>query len=304
MHELWRGNANAWECDEMGHLNVKAYLAKGMQAIARLAERAGLDTAFSAGATATLRPAEWHVRFLGEARPGAALHIEGGFTRIGDTDAEAVLVMRHSGDRRIAATLTVRIDHVVPDSGRVFSWPARFRDAAEALQIDAVAEAAPRGVPEADWSGDVSLKRAEALDLFAIGLGRIRSEDVDVFGLMRPEFAIGKVSDSVANFTRAFPDRRMSDDGDPKGGALLECRIRMRRWPRAGQGYAVRSGLAASTDKVRHIVHWVLDPHSGKPWWTVEGIAATLNLRTRRIEAASEDELASISGAIREGLRG
>ena len=42
MRELWRGNANAWECDEMGHLNVKSYLAKAMQAVARLIEDAGL----------------------------------------------------------------------------------------------------------------------------------------------------------------------------------------------------------------------------------------------------------------------
>jgi len=27
MREVWRGNSAAWECDELGHLNVRAYLA-------------------------------------------------------------------------------------------------------------------------------------------------------------------------------------------------------------------------------------------------------------------------------------
>lgn len=304
MNELWRGNANAWECDEMGHLNVKAYLGKGMQAIARLTEQSGLSRAFSAGATATVRPVEWHVRFLGEARPGAPLYIEGGFTRIGDSDADIALVMRHSGDGRLAATLTVRVEHVVPDTGRIFDWPSRFRREAEQLQVEPVAESAPRGLPPADWNELVSLKRAEALRLFPIGLGRIGVEDSDVFGVMRPEFLIGKVSDSVANFVQAFPDRRASEGEDPKGGALLECRIRVRRFPRTGDGYMVRSALSGGTDKVRQLVHWVLDPRTGKPWWTVEGIAATLNLRTRRIEAATPAELDDISKAVRDGLKG
>ncbi|MEN0652768.1 MULTISPECIES: thioesterase family protein [Hyphobacterium] len=304
MHELWRGNANAWECDEMGHLNVKAYLGKGMQAIARLTEQAGLAGAFSAGAMATLRPVEWHVRFLGEARPGAPLFIEGGVARIGDSDADIALAMRHSGDGRLAATLTARVEHVVPDSGRVFAWPSRFRGTAEALMVEPLPESAPRGLPPADWSELVSLKRAEALRLFPIGLGRIGSEDADVFGRMRPEFLIGKVSDSVANFVQAFPDRSLNDEADPKGGALLECRIRVRRYPRPGDGFAVRSALSGGTDKVRQIVHWVLDPLTGKPWWTVEGIAATLNLRTRRIEAATPAELQDIAKAVRDGLKG
>lgn len=304
MHELWRGNANAWECDEMGHLNVKAYIGKGMQAVARLTELAGLPDAFRPGATATVTPAELHVRFLGEARPGAALFIEGGFTRVGDDDCEIALVMRHSGDRRLAAALTLRAVHIVPKRRRTFPWPSRFRSAAETLRTEAIEEAAPRGLPEAEGNTKVSMKQAEAHGLYSLGLGRIGAEDVDVFGRMRPEFLLGKVSDSVANFADAFPDRRFEGDSDPRGGALLETRIRVHRWPGAGDGFAVRSALAGSTNKIRHIVHWVLDPHTGRPWWTVEGIAATLNLKTRRVEAASEAELAQISGAVRDGLKG
>ena len=300
MRELWRGNANAWECDEMGHLNVKSYLGKGMQAITRLIEDAGLTGAFLPGATATVQPGEIHVRFLGEARPGAPLFIEGGITRIGESDADILLIMRHSGDQRIAATLNWTVKHIVPVSRRVFPWPTRFRSAAEELQITSIDESGPRGLRPASGAEQVSLKQANALDLFQLGLGRFGQEDADVFGAMRAECLLGKVSDSVANFAQAFPDRQFDGDEDPKGGALLETRIRVHRWPKAGEGFVVRSALAGMTDKVRHIVHWVLDPVSGRPWWTVEGIAATLNLRTRRIEAAPPDELEMIGKAVRK----
>lgn len=304
MRELWRGNANAWECDEMGHLNVKSYLAKAMQAVARLIEDAGLAGAFRPGATATVQTGEIHIRFLGEARPGAPLFIEGGFIRIGGDDADIALVMRHSGDHRLAATLTWTVRHIVPGSPKAFPWPSRFQSAAADLTASLPDEARPRGLDASPGCQTVSLVQADALDLFQLGLGRFGQEDADVFGAMRAECLLGKVSDSVANFAQAFPDRQFEVTDDPRGGALLEARIRVHRWPQAGDGFVVRSALAGMTDKVRHIVHWVIDPVTGKPWWTVEGIAATLNLRTRRVEAASPEELTLIGKAVRADLRG
>lgn len=56
MIELWRGNANAWECDELGHMNVRFYLAKAMEALGNLADKAGLNGVYLQDATATLIP--------------------------------------------------------------------------------------------------------------------------------------------------------------------------------------------------------------------------------------------------------
>ena len=39
MQVLWRGNANTWECDELGHLNVRFYMAKAQEALAGLADQ-------------------------------------------------------------------------------------------------------------------------------------------------------------------------------------------------------------------------------------------------------------------------
>ena len=31
--EVWRGGVNTWECDEMGHLNVRFYVARAMEGL-------------------------------------------------------------------------------------------------------------------------------------------------------------------------------------------------------------------------------------------------------------------------------
>ena len=117
-------------------------------------------------------------------------------------------------------------------------------------------------------------------------MGRFNTADMDVFGRMRPELLLGRVSDSVVNFQGCFPEEWDYHQGKGKGrsgSALLECRILPRRWPRAGDGYVIRSGLRAAGPKVRNLVHWVLDPTTGEPWWTMEGVAAPMDLDARKL---------------------
>ena len=69
MIELWRGNANAWECDERGHMNVQFYLAKASEAVGNLAALAGLGNVSRSDNYATLLPRTLHIKFLAEAHP-------------------------------------------------------------------------------------------------------------------------------------------------------------------------------------------------------------------------------------------
>ena len=148
MIELWRGNANAWECDELGHMNVRFYLAKAMEAVANLSDRVGLIGAFREDATATLIPDGLHIRFLAEARPGAPLVILGGFTALRDRHADLLLVMKHAGLDKVAATFRLTIAHASPRIMRTFDWPARFHVLAKTLSISPLDIAQPRGLDE------------------------------------------------------------------------------------------------------------------------------------------------------------
>ncbi|MCW5724749.1 MAG: thioesterase family protein [Maricaulaceae bacterium] len=305
MIDLWRGNANAWECDELGHMNVRFYLAKAHQAVQALAEAAGLYGAFRAGTSATLIPREVHIRFLAESRPGAPLYIRGGFAGADAASALAVLVMTHAVSGKTAATFRIRLDHAEPVSGRPFAWPARFADHLKALTVDSPAEAAPRGLTEDDPETEISLARAEALGLTEIGRGRFSVQDCDVFGRMNPELLLGKVSDSVIHFQSAFPEEfgGHSGAGPEVAGALVECRQIVRRWPRAGDGFVIRSGLNGADEKVRKLVHWVLDPETGAPWWSTQGVALMMDLNARRLAPTAPETLALLRKAVVPGLR-
>ncbi len=305
MIELWRGNVNAWECDELGHFNVRFYLARLSEAIANLAEAAGLNPIQRADALATLVLRDIHVRFLAEAHPGAPIYIEGGILDHDASTATAIFVMRHSGTGQPAATFRTVLAHASPDSAESFAWPKRFHARAAGLKADLPDFAAPRGLSLDDKTVIASPERADALGLQTIGRGRFGPEEMDAFGWMRSEFLLGRVSDSVTNFAAAFPEewsRHAGQDSRNIASALLECRIRPRRWPQCGDGYVIRSGLKSAGPKVRNIVHWVMEPATGRVWWTMEGVAAPMDLDARKLLDVDPDIQAQVTAACIDGL--
>ena len=305
MIELWRGCVNAWECDELGHYNVRFYLARACEALANLAEAAGLNPIQRSDALATLIPQTLHIRFLAEARPGAPLCIEGGFLGHDTTRADVLLVMRHSGSGKPAATFTIKLAHAAPASALPFAWPKRFAAAATSLAVALPDEASPRGLDVRRSTRPASWKAADALGLPVIGRGRFGAAEMDAFGWLRAEFLLGRVSDSVTNFAAAFPEEWAMHAGAPSariGSALLEAVIHVDRWPRAGDGYAIRSGLKSAGPKVRNIVHWVLEPATGKPWWTMEGVAAPMDLDQRKLAVIDPETQAKVEAAVVPGI--
>jgi acyl-CoA thioester hydrolase len=311
MIDLWRGNANAWECDELGHMNVKFYLAKAMQAVANLAEVSGLRGIASIDAQATLVPTSIHIRFMSEARPGAPLAIKGGFYDVRDAKTGIILIMNHAGSGQIAATFRLDVMHARPGSYSPQAWPSHFSELADKLQVSVPNPALPRGLSEDYNEFDVSLERADQLELESIGMGRFTPDEMDVFGALNPESLLGRVSDSVVNFVGAFPeewayhkrDRTSVPRNTKIGSALLECRIIPHRWPQAGDGYVIRSGVKSFKSKIRNIVHWVLDPTTGDPWWTMEGVAAPMDLDARKLVDPDEQTAALLAAAVKSGLR-
>ena len=306
MQVLWRGNANAWECDELGHLNVRFYLAKAEEAIGALAQAIAMPGAFQDRATATLTARTLTVRFLAEVRPGAPLIIRGGVIDHDETGLTAALILDHCAQDRPAAAFTVHMAHHAPGSERTFPWPARTRAALADMTVAAPAEIETRSLSHGPPEREVSLERAEALGLQEVGRGMITAGEVDAFARMRLESAFGKISSSVVHLRSGFPEQWDAfRAGRPlqAASAVLEARLNFHRFAKAGTGYVVRTGLARVTDKVRTLVHWVCDPVTGAPLWTMEAVGCLLDLKTRRLKPAEPEALAMMKDAAIDGLK-
>lgn len=296
--EIWRGGVNTWDCDEMGHMNVRHYVVRAQEGLVGLAAELGLPGAFTPHANATLLVKEHHIRFLREAHAGAPLTMLGGVIEMGETDARLLQLLIHPASGELAATFQTTVVHATPREGQPFPWPRIARERAEALMVEVPEKARARSVDLSPFAPTASLARADALKLSRIGLGGLLPTDCDVYGRMRAEQFIGRVSDGIGAFIHPFRDlvvEHAEHRPQRTGGAVLEYRIAYLAWPRIGDRIDIRSGLVGTDARTMRVVHWMLDPATGEPWGTSEAVAITFDLDARKVVPVSDAARAALA---------
>src|SRR5207249_2929408 len=86
------------------------------------------------------------------------------------------------------------------------------------------------------------------------------------------------------------------------GGAVLEYRLVHLGWPRAGDRFVIRSGVAGVDQRAQHMVHWMLDPDTGRAWGTSVAVAISFDLDARKIIPITEEARERIRARITPGL--
>jgi acyl-CoA thioester hydrolase len=295
--EIWRGGVTPWQCDEMGHMNVQFYLAIATQGLAGLAAMLGMPHAFTAGASSTLLVREHHVRFLKEARPGAGLVMTGGLLDFGETEATLLQLLFHvTGEP--AAAVTAKVEHVTPRDLRPFPWTRATHERVDAMRIAAPEFAGPRSIGVEPVETMASLAQAMALGLPVVSGGAVMPADCDVFGRMLPEQLLNRIYASVGHMIRPSHEALLAAQPEFKdrlGGAAVEYRAVYHAWPRAGDRVELRSAHRELTPKARRVVHWLLDPTSGRPWASGEVVSLFLDLKERRSLTLSADALQAMA---------
>lgn len=298
--EVWRGSVASWECDQMGHLNVGFYVAKSMQALDGFAAELGMPGAFAPTAETTLIVREQHIRFLREAHPGAALTVTASVLEMTETDVRVLLLMRHA-DGAFAASFQTVAAHATARDGQPFPWPDRILARAEALKGEVPEQAAPRSVGLAPVTTEASLARAVETGMTRTGLGVVAQGDCDAFGRMRTEGFMQRLSNGIPHlFTGGRPGA--DEPGRRVGGAALEYRLVHHAWPRAGDRIELRSAASGGDARFRRLVHWLLDPVTGRPWGSAEAIAVSFDLDTRKIITLSPEAFARVQADEVPGL--
>ncbi len=285
MMKVWQGIANQWDCDEMGHMNVRIYAEKALEGLGVLAHEIKMPHAFRAGAPSTLLPRDQHIRFLNEIHAGQPLRMQACVLEAGADEAVIYQDIRHA-DGRPAAAFRTRIKHVETGSGKPFAWSRRSLAALKALGGEPPDDTRPRSFdPNGPFlpSDEISCESAKASGACQIGLGAVPPQHLDVHGRMSGPRIIGRVSDSIPNLLQAWRKRLAGMAGAKRAGAaVLEYRLIYRRWPKAGDLIEVRSALGQASGKTHNLVHWILDPVSGRPWASAEAVAITFDLDTRK----------------------
>jgi acyl-CoA thioester hydrolase len=291
MREYWRGSAEAWECDEMGHMNVRYWVARALDGLGVLSDDIGCSSAFSTGATSTLIPVSQHIKFMREARAGAPLFLRGGIVSLNDSELTLYTEMVHSFSGEIGATFITTLAHVDAKTARPFPFPLRTIERAKVYTIEIPAHGLPRSISLDEIIPQGSCETAEQSGFTRIGIGPVRAADVDGFDRLLGEGMIGRVSNAMPNLLSQWREEATIElseiDGIARtaGAAVLEYRLDYLAWPNRGDLMAVYSGVVEVGDKTITLLHWIMDPLTGAPWCVCKALAVTLDLKARKIVA-------------------
>ena len=166
--------------------------------------------------------------------------------------------------------------------------------------------AGPRSVGLQPPEATTSMAQAEAMNLVTLATGAFGAQDCDVFGRMRVEQFIGRVSDGVPRMAMAFRSSVVATAAAAPariGGAVVEYRLLHHAWPRAGDRFQIRSGLISVDQRFQRLIHWMLDPVTGKAWGSAEAVAVSLDLDARKMIPISDAAQVEIRKHVTPGLR-
>lgn len=306
MIALWRGIPNTWDCDEMGHMNVRVYVEKAMEGLGTLAGAIHMPHAFHANALSTLVPSEHHIRYIREAHPGQPLTMTGCVLEWNETSALIYQDMRHS-DGRPAAAFRTRVQHVATSTGKPFPWSTQSRAQLEALTETAPDDTRPRGLDPDTMplpASSVTMAKVETVGAPEIGRGLVLPRECDVFGRFWAPWFMGRISDSVPTLLSDWRAKvAASKTGAKMGGAVLEYRLIYRKWPRAGDRFVIHTSLADVAEKTHTLSHWVMNPDTGEAYITSEAVAVTFDLETRKVIPTPPEQIAQLEKLAPKGLK-
>ena len=308
--ELYRGSVNTWEADHLGHMNVRFYVAKQMEGLAIMAPYLGLSRSFRPGWASTILPKEQHIRFISEVIPGRPIYMVGGVLEVRESSVLIYQELRHSIDDRPAASFRTWVHHVQSSTGREFPWRQKTLDAFAKYEISPPEETAPRSVDLSKSVGsekDVTIELAEKLGTPIIGRGCIPEFHCDFHDRMRPEFVIGRLSESASNLPHEWRDgRRAAETANDKSSkvfsAALEYRIAYRAWPTAGDIFEVRTGFGGTKGRLYSLVHWMVNPITGIVYSTSEAWYIRFDATARKALHPDSDDIAALENLAPKGL--
>lgn len=112
MVETYRGSVFSWECDDVGHMNVRYYVAKFDEASWQLMAKVGLTPSYLRENNKSVVAVEQHIKYINELLPGDLIVVRSKVEEIKKSFIKFSHQMINSQSLEIAAEMTVVAVHL------------------------------------------------------------------------------------------------------------------------------------------------------------------------------------------------
>jgi len=252
----------------------------------------GLVHAFEKGTPATVRVREFHIKYMREARPGSPLRIETAITHLGEDDLSLLHIMYHE-DGCLAATIREQLEHIYLPTHASFAWPKRLIENAAKYVIETPDFALPKGAPNYEMTG-ANLESIKKWGLEIIGRGVFQSWETGNSDTVCAQHMLGRLSGCIRHLKSAWPD---GIENGSVVGVLLEIRHRFHTFPSSGDPFILCSGVLGAEEKIRQLVHHIVNPISGVPYGSFIAVNGLIDLEKRRLVVPNKEIVKTLKKA-------
>ncbi len=302
LHESVVGES---EIDTLGHVNVRHYARRAVQANAALMKRIGIRP----DSKSTVRRADTHVRYHREQFLGAPLNTHGGLVANAALDVDegltAYLEVRNIERDEVAASYIMTSTRIENESRRRIGIECD-EETMSAFTIDLPEHGRPRSIAR------TPLRRVsfdELIDLVPDNRdsefnGRWESivtpEDCDPRGWLEEELDLSVIAYRQTDDAEGIPKEptvRTDRQGRRYGWAMIEARMTETQIPTVGETITCLCADIAIAEKSRQTRRWFFSRDSGTLLGVSDHIGLCLDLEVRRIQPIPDDVRQQLTSA-------
>lgn len=265
--ETLRSSVQAWQCDEIGHMNVQFYAAA--------ATDAARSFAIQNGETTPIVVSDIHTRYHRELREADLFH------------TLTSCVGKEATGLRLATTL---INSSTGDIAATFVTRTNMADRASISITDLLDDARPRGLQATSSLPALSLADADAHKLVSIHGGFVHPEQCDAHGNHRLRFLMGRFSEGAGHIWQEIGFDREELSRTERGAVVLEARLDQIKPIPAGTLLIGKSAIVAAEGRTLRFAHFLFDGASGELVTTSEVVAILFDLVARKSVQLTEED--------------
>lgn len=254
----YRGAVDAWECDQMGHMNVQFYMAKGSESFGHLQHALGLSPSRIRQERKGLRFRTLRIQYKAEVHAGSVLHGLAGIRKIDGETIHGFIHLFETAYDRLSAVyeFTAAFTDYVTD--QALALPSDVRETADSLadSHDEMYEPAP-------FSG--ALMPAKHLDhMHESARSSVDVWECDSFDHVEMRHVVGYFSDAATHVMAAIGLTRETVRGRNLGSAALDYYSEFHAPIKMSNPVALKSGLMGAEGKIFRFGHNLVNLDTGE----------------------------------------
>ena len=290
----YRGVAQSWECDLMGHLNVSHYFGRASDHSAFTRFKLGMGPREMAALNRGTVALEEHGRFLQEVKAGGMMVGRSAPFEIGERTMGIYQEFRDADDTLLTSFKTL-IGHFDTANRKLIPWTAKTLELAHGAKIDLPDHAAPAHVPAGSRVTPMSLAQSQEAGFHRIGGNIVNAWECDQFGHMNTMFYIRRQTEAVPHMWHRLGIHLSDMRAEGRGFAVGEMRMSYVNELLAGDVVETWTAIREVKEKTLLAEHRLYNAETGQLAAISLVRAVHFDLTTRRAVAWSDETYAKIN---------